>query len=227
MILKADFDDETRLWTVHGRTGSRVFLEVCGAFGYGDPTDENEYAMNAVAVVGLQQDKCFNLLEEELGTLEHVGRTAVDMKDRLAFTRFFINPEPLDYRKRLTAIDGLTGYLSLGLNARGDPKYVRDSSHWEHFRSRGHVVGLVPVREQVLADYESHVTRLTQMTQEGTFLVPDWCPDAMRLGRETFATGRKHPLMKAMVFAMGGMLALLEPAGDQPALRGNSWYKNP
>lgn len=226
MTRTAIHDLESDLWALTGPERPVTFSHICGAFGWGDPSEEGDYSKHGCVVVGLQEDKALVVLEEFVGSLEEVGLAAVEFKDRLDLQRFFIDPEPNDYRVRLNSVDGLTQYLPAGLDALGHKKYIRPPEHWPYFRGRKCLVSLPPVREAVLADYESYVTRLTALAAEDHLLIAEWCRKVKLLNREDFARGRKHPLMKALVFAVAGMLHLREEVHSAGERLGNNWYGN-
>lgn len=226
MTITATRDVATHEWTLTGPDRTVKFKALCGAFGWGDPSSEGDYALNAAIVVGVQMDGIAVVLEEAVGSLEVIGAAAIDMKDRFDLEQFYTDPEPPDYRKRLQALDGLCSYHHAGYDAMGRKKYVRSSKHWENWRGWGCVASLVPVRESVLADIDSYLSRIETLRSDDKLLIADWCNRTRLLSRETFDDARRHPLSKALVFAVAGLLYVIEPRESVDSMSGNLWYGN-
>lgn len=226
-MITASRDPVTQEWALTGPERTVQFKAMCGAFGWGDPGSEGDYASNAVVVVGAQPDGSAIVLEEAVGNVEDVGRAAIDMKDRLDLEVFYLDPEPADYRKRLMKLDGLTYYHHDGYDAMGRKKYTRPSSHWPNWRGWGCVVSLLPVQDSVLADLDSYLSRIEILRGNDKLLIADWCNRTRLLSRETFEDARRHPLSKALVWAISGLLYALEPptTKHEPS-RDNLWYGN-
>ncbi len=203
-LIEAQREGPDQPWFIIGEGGRKTeFKEILGAFGFGDPRGDGEFALNAFTVVGLSTSGLYMICGDPVGSFEAVAKAAIDFKDRFLLETLLIDPASEEFQRRLNdqdEFDGLTDYATRGKGPGGRWEYKHEPPYWPNFRSYFIRPALVEVREEILKDFRSASLEFHGLTAADKVRSTPECTKAGLFVREGFRRGHEHPLWKALVY---------------------------
>lgn len=198
------------------------FKRFVGGIGWGKEDKPGALAKTWLAVFGEQEDSRVMQIAEEFGTLQVIGKKAIDWKDQLLCERFYVNGAELHNQKvrHLRTLEGLTFYKK----EKGILReiYPTDTATWPHFRDTRPLTSIIPVPDDIKVDMSAGFSKLHGMaTQEHSLIFYGPCEELSRLILKSQIKERKpeetlnHPLIEASVFAVSMLLRTRAVEGEK------------
>lgn len=223
--MKAFLNKQTNLFEL--RDGDKLapnlpkFKRFFGGIGWGQEDKPGDYSKTWIALFGEQEDKRIMQIAETKGTLQQIGKEAINLKDRFLCERFYVDASEIHNQKvrYLRTLEGLTFYNKKQGVLR--TIYPTDTKTWPHFRADRPIASVVPVPDDIRADLAagfSNIHALATQQKELIFYGP--CERLADLILKSQIKDRKpeetysHPLVAASVYAVS-MLIRSRPTEGQ------------
>jgi hypothetical protein len=212
ITYKAERTSDGSLLKITGSDTAPHYKVFGAAFGWRDPSGEEEAGKHAFLVGGKREDGAIDILFEHVGSLPELSTIACDYKDMLIIDRMWLDGSNINNRVMLQNYDGLTGYQTHGRDDYGNKLFDHDEKYWPNFRSRGTNTTLIPVPGIIRSDVISGMDRIAELVKKKLLVVKSKCIIVQTLlnNKERLTEIQNHPMLWALIFLVWGLDTTLE-----------------
>lgn len=208
------------------------FRRFVGGIGYGRTDRPGDMAKTWLVLFGEAEDLRIWQLIEFMGTLQAVGKEAINLKDRFLCGVFYVDASDVHNQKvrYLRTLEGLTFYKQEKGVIR--PIHPTDTATWPHFRGSRPLASVAPVLDDIRADIDAGFSLIRSLaTDQRQLKFYGACEKLADRVVKSQVKDRKpeealaDPLVNASVFAVS-MLLRTRPVADVRNKRSRVLYPN-